>query len=84
MLHNLQLINGETTTDKMKITNGFNKYFVNIGQTLARDITQDNKSSMTYMENRVFENMVITPVIEEEVQSIGKKKSLCCLGSLHG
>ena len=62
----------ETTTDKMKITNGFNKYFVNIGPTLARDIPQDDKSSTTYMENRVFESMVITPVIMEEVQSIIK------------
>ena len=38
----------------MKITNGFIKYFVSIGPTLARDIPQDNKSSTTYMENRVF------------------------------
>ena len=65
-------VNGENTTDKMKITNGFNKYFVNIGPTLAKDIPQDNKSSTTYMENRVFESMVITPVIREEVQSIIK------------
>ena len=59
----------------MKITNGFNEYFVNIGPALARDITQDNKSSTTYMENRVFESMVITPVIMEEVQSIIKNSS---------
>ena len=65
-------VNGDTTTDKMKITNGFNKYFVNIGPNLARDIPQDNKLSTTYMENRVFEGMVITPMIVEEVQSIIK------------
>ena len=72
----------------MKITNGFNKYFVSIGPTLARDIPQDYKSSTTYMENRVFESMVITPVIVEEVQSIIKNlkdssagwDSICCMG----
>ena len=48
------MINGETTTDRMKIATGFNKYFVNIGPTLASDIPQDNKSSTTYMENRVL------------------------------
>ena len=56
----------------MKIINGFNKYFVSIGPTLARYIPQDYKSSTTYVENRVFESMVITPVIVEEVQSIIK------------
>ena len=66
------MINGETTTDKTKIATGFNKYFVNIGPTLARDIPQDNKSSTTYMENPVLESMVITPVVEEEVQSVIK------------
>ena len=66
------MINGETITDKMKIVTGFNKYFVNIGPTLAGGIPQDNKSSTTYMENRVLESMVITPVVEEEVQSVIK------------
>ena len=58
------MINGETTTVKMKIATGFSKYFVNIGPTLASDIPQDNKPSTTYMENRVLESMVITPVVE--------------------
>ena len=66
------MIDGETTTDKTKIATGFNKYFVNIGPTLASDFPQDNKSSTTYMENPVFESMVITPVVEEEVQSVIK------------
>ena len=61
------VVNGKTTTDKMKIANGFNQYFVNIGPTLTSNIPQDNKSSTTYMESRVFESMVITPVVEEEV-----------------
>ena len=43
-----------------------------IGPTLAKDIPQDNKSPTTYMENRVLESMVITPVVEEEVQSVIK------------
>ena len=66
------MINGETTTDKTKIATGFNKYFVNIGPNLASDIPQDNKSSTTYMENPILESMVITPVVEEEVQSVIK------------
>ena len=48
------VVNGKTTTDKMKIANGFNQYFVNIGPTLASNIPQDNRSSTTYMESRDF------------------------------
>ena len=63
------VVNAKTTTDKMKIANGFNQYFVNFGPTLASNIPQDNKSSTTYMGSRVFESTVITPVVEEEVCS---------------
>ena len=76
------MINGETTKDKTKIATRFNKYFVNIGPTLTSDIPQDNKSSTTYMENPVLESMVITPFVEEEVQSVKKifKRQQCWLG----
>ena len=66
------VVNGKTTTDRMKIANGFNQYFVNIGPTLASNIPQNNKSSTTYMGSRVFESMVITPVVEEELCSVIK------------
>ena len=65
-------VNQEITTDKTKIANGFNQYFINIGPTLADKIPQDNKCPTTYMENRILESMVIAPVVEDEVQSIIK------------
>ena len=66
------LVNQAITTDKTKIANGFNQYFINIGPTLADKIPQDNKCPTTYMENRILESMVIAPVVEDEVQSIIK------------
>ena len=39
---------------------------------MASDIPQDNKSSTTCTETPVLESMVITPVVEEEVQSVIK------------
>ena len=66
------LVNQETTTDKNKIAKGFNQYFINISPNLANKIPQDNKCPTTYMDNRVLESMVITPVVEEEVQAIIK------------
>ena len=66
------LVNQEITKDKTNIANGFNRYFVNIGPTLAGKMPQNNKYPTTYMENRVLESMVIAPVAENEVQSIIK------------
>ena len=65
-------VNQEITTDKTKIANGFNLYFINIGPILADKIPQDNKCPTTDMENRILESMVIAPVVEDEVQSIIK------------
>ena len=66
------LVNQETTTNKNKIAKGFNQYFINIGPNLANKIPQDNKCPTTYMDNQVLESIVITPVVEEEVQAIIK------------
>ena len=61
------LINQGITTDKNNITKRLNQSFINIGLNFANKIPQDNKCPMTYMDNRVLESMVITPVVEEEV-----------------
>ena len=65
-------VNQEITTDKTKIDNGFNQYFINIGPTLADKIPQDNKCPTTYMENRILESMVMSPVVQDGVQRIIK------------
>ena len=39
---------------------------------MADKIPQDNKCPTTYMQNRILQSMVITPVVEDEVQSIIK------------
>ena len=46
--------------------------FINIGPTLAKKIPNDNRSPTEYMKKRVSEQMVIEPVIENEVESIIK------------
>ena len=56
-------VNQEITTDKTKIANGFNQYFINIGPTLADKIPKDNKCPTTYMENRILESMLVTAIV---------------------
>ena len=58
------------TTDKHKIANGFNKFFVNIGPNLASKIPLDNRSPTSYMRDRVADVMPVTLATEEEVVRI--------------
>ena len=65
-------VNNNVTTDKVKIADGFNNFFINIGPTLAKKIPRDTRSPTEYMKNRVTEQMVVEPVVEDEVESIIK------------
>ena len=61
-----------TTTDKNKISNGFNSFFVNVGPNLAKNIPDDPRSPSTFMKGANINSMLVIPVIEEEVISIIK------------
>ena len=65
-------INGAMETDKHKIANGFNKFFVNIGPNLASKIPSDNRSPTSYITQKIEEKMVLSPVVEKEVMELIK------------
>ena len=54
------LVNKRLTTDKTKVANGFNKYFVNVGATLAKTIAKPNVSPMHYIQQTVMETFILT------------------------
>ena len=64
------LINNRLTTDKTKVANGFNKYFVNVGATLAKAIAKPNVSPMHYIQQTVMETSYINPATENEIAKI--------------
>ena len=66
-------INNKCVTDKRAIANGFNKYFVNVGPSLARNIDDVNISPIENMKGRNIQSMFIKPVFEQEVQTIIKR-----------
>ena len=66
------VIDNNISTDKIRIAESFNKFFTNIGPNLADKIPKDNRSPNIYLKNRVVESMVVTPVAEDEVESIIK------------
>ena len=42
-------VNGEYVTDKNKISNGFNKFYVNIGPNLCKSLPNHNVDPMSYL-----------------------------------
>ena len=65
-------MNGSYTTDKFKIANGFNNFFINVGPNLASKIPSDNRSPTSHMMDWVTDDMLLSPVIEEETVTIIK------------
>ena len=64
------LVNKPITTDKTKVANGFNKYFVNVGATLVKAIAKPNVSPMHYIQQTVMETFYINPATENEIVKI--------------
>ena len=65
-------VDGYYTTDKQKITDGFNKFYINVGPNLADKIPSDNRPATTYMKGRIDQSMAILPVVQDEVEKIIK------------
>ena len=64
------LVNNRLTTDKTKVANGFNKYFVSVGATLAKAIAKPNVSPMHYIQQTVMETFYINLATENEIAKI--------------
>ena len=74
------IINGNATTDKSAISNGFNSFFVNIGPELGKKIPQTSKTSSDFLNNRSQESMFVIPALKEEIISIIKNVKLSSPG----
>ena len=66
------LLNGECITDKLKIANGFNSYFVNVGPNLANNIPDTTISRLNNMNERNAFTFYINPTTETEIISLIK------------
>ena len=64
------LLNGECITDKLKIANGFNSYFVNVGPNLANTIPDTTISPLNNMNERNAFTFYINPTTETEMISL--------------
>ena len=63
-------VNNVKTSDKIVISNGFNKYFVNVGATLANSIPRSDKSPMSYINQNIMDTFYTIPTTNKEMKKI--------------
>jgi len=61
-------LNGEIVTDKKRIVNSFNDYYINIGPNLSKSMPESDISPLAYMGTRVNNTMFINPTTEIEIR----------------
>ena len=66
------LIGSKIVTDNKEIAESFNKFYVNIGASLASKIPETDADPINYVRNRVSRCIELTPVSESEIQKILK------------
>ena len=64
------LYGNNTITDKAKISNMFNNFFINIGVNLANQIPKSNHEPRKYLEGSYLHSMFCKPVLQTEVSTI--------------
>ena len=63
----------DLVTSPIEIANEFNKFFVNIGPKLAKEINNSGKDYFEYMNNPLCENIFMKPIVETEIIKIISK-----------
>ena len=66
-LPNKFLVNNQEITDKKQIVDNFNKYFVNVGASLANNIQKSDINPTSYISNTIMESMYAPNVNETEI-----------------
>ena len=62
------LINNEETSDKVMICKSFNKFFLNIGQSLANKIPKIDKDPTSYIRESVQDSIYLNKTSTTEVK----------------
>ena len=57
-------------TNPKDIADRFNKFFTNIGPTLAKSISKSSSLPLKYLNEKIKESVLFSPVLENEVKNI--------------
>ena len=71
------LINNTISTDKQKISNGFNDFYTNVGPSLASEIPSVNCRPEELLKDRVLDHLILKDVLLSELEEciVGLKNS---------
>ena len=64
------LINDSISSDKAEISNSFNKYFVSVGSSLAKNIPQEATDFRYFLPQRNIKSIFLNPVNVDEIKKI--------------
>ena len=62
------LIGNSLSTDKKKISEGFNNFYINVGPNLARDIPTVNGSPTDFLKDRIVDKLLMNEVLMDELE----------------
>ena len=63
-------IQGQKISDKQAIASAFNRFYLNVGESLASNSPVHNISPLSYMKNRNPNSMFLESVVEPEIEKI--------------
>ena len=63
------IVNKVVTSEKKQISECFNKFYINVGSNLAKNIPQNQTDHMSYMKNSNTKTIYLEPVTENEVSA---------------
>ena len=58
--------NGDVISDGKTVANKFNKFFVNVGESLANEIPSIDRCPSEYIKVEISENFFVSAVTEDE------------------
>ena len=62
--------NGDVISDGKTVANKFNKFFVNVGESLANEIPSIDRCPSEYIKVEISENFSVSAVTEDEIDKI--------------
>ena len=62
--------NGEVSSEPSKVSNIFNKYFVNGANSVTENVPKSQKSAVDYLRNKNSTSIFLSPVTHKEIEDI--------------
>ena len=70
VINKIESENGNISSDPAEISNILNDYFVNVADSIAKNIPRTPKSALHYLKNKNANSMLLSPVTHMEIEDI--------------